>query len=103
MHCIDQSKTITSLLKYKSIDIEALSRVHVYPIEHVSYRQGPYRIRIDTADDRIVPVLMYIKQQHVVNKFLTSLQVVKQWDVRQWLSPVRAGLGREPHQVNINT
>ena len=29
----------------------------MYRIEYVSYQQGPYRIRIDTADDRIVPAL----------------------------------------------
>ena len=38
-------------------DFETISRVHVYRIVYVSYRQGPYRIRIDTADDRIVPAL----------------------------------------------
>jgi len=37
------------------LDFETLSRVHVYHIEYVSYRQGPYRIRIDTVNDRIVP------------------------------------------------
>jgi len=45
-------------LKYKIIDFETLSHVHVYRIEYVSYRQGPYRICIDTADDRIVPALV---------------------------------------------
>ena len=54
---IDQLKTFTLLLKSKILDFETLSRVHVYRIEYVSYRQGPYRIRIDTADDRIVPAL----------------------------------------------
>jgi len=58
IHCIDQSKTFTLLLKSKIQDFETLSRVHVYRIEYVSYRQGPYRIRIDTADDRIVPALL---------------------------------------------
>jgi len=57
IHCIDQSKTFTLLLKYKIIDFETLSHVHVYRIEYVSYQQGPYRICIDTADDRIVPAL----------------------------------------------
>jgi len=57
-HCIDQSKTFTLMLKFKILDFESLSRVHVYRIEYVSYRQGPYRIRIDTADDRIVPALI---------------------------------------------
>jgi len=56
IHCIDQFNTL--LLKSKILDFEALSRVHVYRIENVSYRQGPYRIRIDTADDRIVPALV---------------------------------------------
>jgi len=54
---IDQSKTFTLLFKSNILDFETLSRVHVYRIEYVSYRQGPYPIRIDTADDRIVPAL----------------------------------------------
>jgi len=58
IHCIDQSKTFTSLLKSKILDFKTLSLVHVYRIEYVSYWQGPYRIRIDTADDRIVPALL---------------------------------------------
>ena len=29
----------------------------MYRIEYVLYRQGPYRIRIDTADYRVVPAL----------------------------------------------
>jgi len=45
-------------LKSKILDFETLSRVHVFRIEYVSYRQGPYRIRIYTADDRIVPALL---------------------------------------------
>jgi len=36
------------------------SYVHVYRIEYVSYRQGPYRIRIVSAADRIVPALVYM-------------------------------------------
>jgi len=36
----------------------SLSYVHVYRIEYVSYRQGPYPIRIVSAADRIVPALM---------------------------------------------
>jgi len=39
-------------------DMCSLSYVHVYRIEYVSYRQGPYRIRIVSAADRIVPALM---------------------------------------------
>jgi len=35
----------------------SLSYIHVYRIEYVSYRQGPYRIRIVSAADRIVPAL----------------------------------------------
>ena len=42
---------------FTTIDFETLSHIHVYRIEYVSYRQGLYRIRIDTADDRIVPAL----------------------------------------------
>jgi len=57
IHCIDQSKTFTLLLKSKILDFETLSCVHVYRIEYVLYRQGLYRIRIHTADDRIVPAL----------------------------------------------
>jgi len=53
--CIDQSKTLNLLLKSNILDFETLSHVHVYRIEYVSYRQGPYRIRINTADDHIVP------------------------------------------------
>jgi len=55
--CIDQPKTLTLLLKSKILDFKILSHVHVYRIEYVSYRQVPYRIRIDTAADRIVPAL----------------------------------------------
>jgi len=36
----------------------SLSYVHVYRIEYVSYRQGPYWKRIVSADDRIVPALV---------------------------------------------
>ena len=39
-----------------------LSYVHVYRIEYVSYRQGPYRIRIVSAADRIVPALVTVLQ-----------------------------------------
>ena len=60
IHCIDQFKTFTLLLKYKTIDFETLSHIHVYSIAYVSYRQGLYRIRIDTADDRIIPALVRI-------------------------------------------
>ena len=35
-----------------------LCYVHVYRIEYVSYRQGPYRIRIVSAADRIVPAIL---------------------------------------------
>jgi len=45
------------LLKSKILDYETLSHVHIYCIEYVSYRQGQYRLRIDTAADRIVPAL----------------------------------------------
>jgi len=31
--------------------------MYVYRIEYVSYRLGPYRIRIVSAADRIVPAL----------------------------------------------
>ena len=60
IHCIDQSKTFTLLLKSKIPDFETLSHVHVYRIKYVSYRQGLYRIRIDMADDRIIPALIVI-------------------------------------------
>jgi len=55
---IDQPKTFTLLLKSKMFDFEALGHVHVYRIEYVSYRQGPYGIHIDTAADRINPALL---------------------------------------------
>ena len=45
------------LLKSKILDFETWSDVHFYRIEYVSYRQDPYRLRIDTAADRIVPAL----------------------------------------------
>ena len=41
----------------------SLSYVHVYRIEYVSYRQGPYRIRIVSAADRIVPALGHMTSQ----------------------------------------
>jgi len=50
IHCIDQSKTFTLLMKSKILDFEILSRVHVYRIVSVrsvlnTYRYGwwPYR------------------------------------------------------------
>jgi len=49
--------TFTLLLKSKMLDFETLSLVHVYRIEQVSYRQCPYRIRIVSDADRIVPAL----------------------------------------------
>jgi len=58
IHCIDRSKTLTLLLKSTILDFETLNHVHVYRIQYVSYRQAPYRMRIDTADDRIVPALV---------------------------------------------
>ena len=57
IHCIDQPKTFTLLLKSKILDFKTISHIHVYCIVYVSYRQCPYRIRIDTAADRIVPAL----------------------------------------------
>jgi len=49
IHPIDQPKTFTLLLKFKILDFKTLSHVHVYRIEYLSYRQGPYRIRIVLA------------------------------------------------------
>jgi len=43
----------------------SLSYVHVYRIEYVSYRQGPYRIRIVSAADRIVPALVYTDKRYI--------------------------------------
>ena len=51
--------THTLLLKSKILDFENLNHVHVYRIEYVSYRQGPYRIHIVLAADRIVLALIY--------------------------------------------
>jgi len=62
---IDQSKTFTLLLKFNILDFETSIHVHVYRIEYVSYWQDPYQIRIDTADDRIVPAL----DKTCINKF----------------------------------
>jgi len=51
--------------------------MNVYHIEYVSYRQGPYRIRIDTAAgridtaaDRIVPALTSI---HLIIRGITQI------------------------------
>jgi len=55
-----KTKTFTLLLKSKFFNFEILSRVHVYRIEYVSYRQRPYRIRIVSAASRIVPALQSI-------------------------------------------
>jgi len=45
--------------------------MNVYHIEYVSYRQGPYRIRIDTAADRIVPALAKSNKGYTFLKYLT--------------------------------
>ena len=45
----------------------------VYCIEYVSYRQGPYRIRIDTADDRIVPALLNTVIHNLLLQVTTDL------------------------------
>ena len=58
---IDQPKTFTSLLKSNFFYFETLGHVHVYCIEYVSYRQGSYRMRIDTVADCIVPALLFSK------------------------------------------
>jgi len=58
IHRIDQPKTLTLLLKTNILDLKTLSLVHVNRINYVSYRQDLYRIRIDTATDRIVPALL---------------------------------------------
>jgi len=47
-----------------------LSYVHVYRIEYVSYRQGPYRIRIVSAADRIVPALISTFSHNVATTIL---------------------------------
>ena len=49
-------------------DMCPLSYVHVYRIENVSYRQGPYRIRIVSAADRIVPALVSMMQKWKLGK-----------------------------------
>jgi len=46
IHCIDQPKTFTLLLKSKILD-------------YVSYRQGLYQIHNVSAADRIVPALLF--------------------------------------------
>jgi len=45
-------------MKYKILDFETLSHEHVYYIEYISYRQGPYLIRIESAADCIVLALL---------------------------------------------
>jgi len=67
IQCIDQPKTLPLLLKSKIIDFESLSRVRVYRIEYVSYRQGPYRIRIVSAADRIVPAIRSVDAIATIN------------------------------------
>jgi len=43
--------------------------MYVYRIEYVSYRLGPYQIRIVSAADRIVPALTSICHiQYIKNK-----------------------------------
>jgi len=52
------TKIIQFVVKSKILDFETLSCVQVYRIEYASYRQGPLRIRIVLATDRIVPALV---------------------------------------------
>jgi len=72
IHSIYLSKTFTLLLKSKILDFETLNHVHVYRIQYISYRQAPYRIRIDTANDRIVPTLQLIKLSYMPNMTVLS-------------------------------
>jgi len=53
----------------------SLSYVHVYRIEYVSYRQGPYRIRIVSAADRIVPALLGSVEK-IHNTYNTIMDIV---------------------------
>jgi len=79
IHCIDQYKTFTLLLKSKILDFETFNRVHLYRIEYVSYWQGPYRICIDTADERIVPALMlncYISNELLMSNNYWSRNII---------------------------
>jgi len=46
------------MLKSKIRGFESLSRVHVYCIEYVLYRKGPYRIHIVSGAGRIVSALV---------------------------------------------
>jgi len=67
IHCIYRStKLFTLLLKSNFFYFETLSRVHVYRIEYVLYLRGPYRIRIVSAADRIVPALVKITKWWMV-------------------------------------
>jgi len=52
-----------------------LSYVYVYRIEYVSYRQGPHRIHIVSAADRIVPALLdlLVKGDHCYNSFISEM------------------------------
>ena len=47
IHCIDQPKPFTLLLKSKMFDFETLSHVHVYCIEYVSNTYGIVKARIE--------------------------------------------------------
>jgi len=72
---IDQPKTFTLLLKSNILDFETLSHVHVYHIDYVSYRQGLYRIRIDTTADRIVLALSVTLKTPII--FVLISQVIR--------------------------
>jgi len=74
IHGLDQHKTVTLFLKFKILNFETLSHVHVYCIENVFYQQGPYRIRIDTAADRIVPYFDLWSKSTVIRQVSSMLK-----------------------------
>jgi len=63
------TKTLTLLLKSEILNFETLSHVMVYRTENVSYRQGPYRIRIVAAAQRIAPAQEFSSHQLVLILF----------------------------------
>jgi len=52
------TQKIHFVIEIHFFNFKTLSRVHVYRIKYLWYRQGPYRIRIVSAADRIVTALV---------------------------------------------
>jgi len=75
----------------------SLSYVHVYRIEYVSYRQGPYRIRIVSAADRIVPALIESLVKNYCNYLIKKKnnQPLKMVSINK---QAQRALGRSPEE-----